>query len=136
MSSKKLSLSDNHSYLYYCQNTAQQLNYQLNDQLPTSYQINTYPPPGVAAACRLDAVVRVLPGVMGNALSGTHESFEHGLLEHPHYTRPAEWEGETIPDVLTSGNHAAIEKWRHEQALRLTAERRPDLMAGGERHEE
>ncbi|MAM13858.1 MAG: tRNA (guanosine(37)-N1)-methyltransferase TrmD [Rhizobiaceae bacterium] len=89
-----------------------------------------------AALVLLDAVVRVLPGVMGNALSGTHESFEHGLLEHPHYTRPAEWEGETIPDVLTSGNHAAIEKWRHEQALRLTAERRPDLMAGGERHEE
>ncbi len=81
-----------------------------------------------AALVLLDAVVRVLPGVMGNALSGTHESFEDGLLEHPHYTRPAEWEGETIPQVLTSGNHAAIEKWRHEQAVRLTAERRPDLI--------
>lgn len=83
-----------------------------------------------AALVLLDAVVRVLPGVMGNALSGTHESFEDGLLEHPHYTRPAEWEGEGIPEVLTSGNHAAIDKWRHDEALRLTAERRPDLLAG------
>ncbi|QQM30888.1 tRNA (guanosine(37)-N1)-methyltransferase TrmD [Martelella lutilitoris] len=83
-----------------------------------------------AALVLLDAVVRVLPGVMGNALSGTHESFENGLLEHPHYTRPAEWEGEGIPEVLTSGNHAAIDKWRHDEALRLTAERRPDLLDG------
>ncbi|MGV0876697.1 tRNA (guanosine(37)-N1)-methyltransferase TrmD [Martelella sp. FLE1502] len=81
-----------------------------------------------AALTLLDAVVRVLPGVMGNAESGTHESFENGLLEHPHYTRPAEWEGQGIPEVLTSGNHAAIDKWRHEQALELTRERRPDLL--------
>lgn len=81
-----------------------------------------------AALTLLDAVVRVLPGVMGNSASGTHESFETGLLEHPHYTRPQEFEGMTIPAVLTSGNHAAIEKWRHEQALALTRERRPDLM--------
>ncbi|WP_176082634.1 tRNA (guanosine(37)-N1)-methyltransferase TrmD [Martelella sp. HB161492] len=82
-----------------------------------------------AALTLLDAVVRVLPGVMGNSESGTHESFENGLLEHPHYTRPAEWEGRTIPDVLTSGNHAAIDRWRHEEALKLTAERRPDLLS-------
>ncbi|AJY45771.1 tRNA (guanosine(37)-N1)-methyltransferase TrmD [Martelella endophytica] len=81
-----------------------------------------------AALVLLDAVVRVLPGVMGNALSGTHESFEDGLLEHPHYTRPAEWEGETIPEVLASGNHAAIDKWRHQKAMELTALRRPDLL--------
>ncbi|WP_377297318.1 tRNA (guanosine(37)-N1)-methyltransferase TrmD [Rhizobium sp. SGZ-381] len=81
-----------------------------------------------AALTLLDAVVRILPGVMGNAASGTHESFETGLLEHPHYTRPQVFEGQPIPDVLTSGNHAAIEKWRHQQALALTKERRPDLL--------
>ena len=81
-----------------------------------------------AALTLLDAVIRILPGVMGNALSGTHESFEDGLLEHPHYTRPQVFEGREIPTVLTSGNHAAIEKWRHEEALRLTRERRPDLL--------
>jgi len=83
-----------------------------------------------AALTLLDAVVRILPGVMGNALSGTHESFEQGLLEHPHYTRPQLFEGQDIPAVLTSGNHAAIDKWRHEEALRLTRERRPDLLSG------
>ena len=82
-----------------------------------------------AALVLLDAVVRLLPGVMGNELSGDHESFEDGLLEHPHYTRPQEFEGRPIPDVLTSGNHAKIVAWRHEQAERLTAERRPDLAA-------
>jgi tRNA (guanine37-N1)-methyltransferase len=81
-----------------------------------------------AALTILDSVIRLLPGVMGNAHSGTNESFEHGLLEHPHYTRPAVFEGREIPPVLTSGNHAAIEKWRLEQALRLTEERRPDLL--------
>ncbi|CDZ27184.1 tRNA (guanosine(37)-N1)-methyltransferase TrmD [Neorhizobium galegae] len=81
-----------------------------------------------AALTLLDAVVRILPGVMGNALSGTHESFENGLLEHPHYTRPQVFEGREIPAVLTSGNHAAIEKWRLEEAKKLTAERRPDLL--------
>ena len=81
-----------------------------------------------AAMILLDAVIRVLPGVMGNDQSGVHESFESGLLEHPHYTRPPVFEGLEIPEVLTSGNHAKIEKWRHEQALKLTAERRPDLL--------
>ena len=82
-----------------------------------------------AALTLLDAVVRILPGVMGNTLSGVHESFEGGLLEHPQYTRPQVWEGLEIPAILTSGNHAAIAKWQREQALRLTEERRPDLLA-------
>lgn len=80
-----------------------------------------------AALTLLDAVVRILPGVMGNALSGVHESFEGDLLEHPHYTRPQVFEDRDIPAVLTSGNHAAIEKWRREQAEELTRTRRPDL---------
>lgn len=83
-----------------------------------------------AALILLDAVVRVLPGVMGNPESGTHESFEHGLLEHPHYTRPQAFEGVEIPDILTSGNHGKIDKWRLEKARELTAERRPDLLPG------
>jgi tRNA (guanine37-N1)-methyltransferase len=81
-----------------------------------------------AALTLLDAIVRILPGVMGNDLSGLHESFEDGLLEHPHYTRPQEWEGREIPAVLTSGNHGAIAKWQRQEALRLTKERRPDLL--------
>ena len=84
----------------------------------------------VAAQVLLDAVIRLLPGVMGNAQSGDTESFEGNLLEHPHYTRPAEWEGRTIPEVLTSGNHAKIDEWRREEAEKLTRERRPDLLGG------
>ena len=80
-----------------------------------------------AAIVLLDAVVRLLPGVMGNQQSGETESFETGLLEHPHYTRPQVWEERSIPDVLTSGNHGAIDKWRHAEAERITRERRPDL---------
>jgi tRNA (guanine37-N1)-methyltransferase len=82
----------------------------------------------VAAQVLLDAVVRLLPGVMGNEASGTHESFETGLLEHPHYTRPVEWEGRSIPDVLRSGDHKRIEQWRREQAEKLTRDRRADLL--------
>jgi tRNA (guanine37-N1)-methyltransferase len=82
-----------------------------------------------AALVLLDAVVRLLPGVMGNEASGEEESFENGLLEHPHYTRPQVFEGREIPDVLTSGNHGRIARWRREEAERLTAERRPDLFA-------
>ena len=67
-----------------------------------------------AALVLLDAVVRLLPGVMGNELSGDHESFEGGLLEYPHYTRPQEFEGRPIPEVLISGNHARVAAWRHE----------------------
>lgn len=82
-----------------------------------------------AAMILLDAIVRILPGVMGNALSGVHESFEGGLLEHPHYTRPQVWEGREIPAVLASGHHGEIEKWRLAEARKLTEERRPDLLA-------
>lgn len=80
-----------------------------------------------AALVLLDAVVRLLPGVMGNDASGSEESFESGLLEHPHYTRPQDFEGRVIPDILTSGNHGRIADWRRGEAERLTAERRPDL---------
>jgi tRNA (guanine37-N1)-methyltransferase len=81
-----------------------------------------------AALVLLDAVVRLLPGVMGNQVSGEEESFESGLLEHPHYTRPSIWEGRPIPEVLLSGNHAKIAAWRLGEAERLTAARRPDLL--------
>ena len=80
-----------------------------------------------AALVLLDAVVRLLPGVMGNEASGQEESFEAGLLEHPHYTRPQLFEGRAIPEVLTGGNHAKIAAWRREEAGKLTRERRPDL---------
>ncbi|MDX8527369.1 tRNA (guanosine(37)-N1)-methyltransferase TrmD [Mesorhizobium sp. MSK_1335] len=80
-----------------------------------------------AALVLLDAVVRLLPGVMGNAVSGEEESFENGLLEHPHYTRPQEFEGRPIPEVLISGNHKKIAEWRRAEAEKLTRERRPDL---------
>ncbi|MER8478223.1 tRNA (guanosine(37)-N1)-methyltransferase TrmD [Mesorhizobium sp. M0092] len=82
-----------------------------------------------AALVLLDAVVRLLPGVMGNAVSGDEESFENGLLEHPHYTRPQEFDGRPIPEVLTSGNHKKIAAWRRAEAEKLTKERRPDLLA-------
>ena len=85
-----------------------------------------------AALMLLDACIRLLPGVMGAASSGTEESFENGLLEYPHYTRPQEWEGRTIPEVLRSGDHAKIAAWRKLQAEVDTRLRRPDLW---ERHE-
>jgi tRNA (guanine37-N1)-methyltransferase len=81
-----------------------------------------------AALVVLDAVVRLLPGVMGEASSGEDESFEKGLLEHPHYTRPRLFEGSEIPAVLLSGDHGAIARWREAEARRITAERRPDLI--------
>ncbi len=81
----------------------------------------------VAATVLLDACVRLLPGVMGAALSGVDESFETGLLEHPHYTRPPEWEGLVIPEVLRSGDHAKIAAWRTERSEQDTRLRRPDL---------
>ncbi len=81
----------------------------------------------IAAQAMLDATIRLLPGVLGNADSAVEESFSAGLLEHPHYTRPAEWEGRAIPDVLQSGNHARIAAWRQAEAERITRERRPDL---------
>ena len=85
----------------------------------------------LGAMVLLDACVRLLPGVMGAASSGEEESFEQGLLEYPHYTRPVTWEGRTIPEVLRSGDHARIAAWRHERASEDTRLRRPDLI---ERH--
>jgi len=85
-----------------------------------------------AALMLLDACIRLLPGVMGAASSGAEESFENGLLEYPHYTRPAEWEGRTIPEVLRSGDHAKIAAWRKLQSEVDTRLRRPDLW---ERHD-
>jgi tRNA (guanine37-N1)-methyltransferase len=81
----------------------------------------------MAALTLIDACVRLLPGVMGKDESGSDESFENGLLEYPHYTRPRDWESRTIPDILISGDHARIAHWRREQAEKLTRERRPDL---------
>lgn len=83
----------------------------------------------IAAIAVLDATVRLLPGVMGHAESGTDESFETGLLEYPHYTRPQLFEGRGIPDVLVSGDHGRVALWRRAEAERLTRERRPDLWA-------
>jgi tRNA (guanine37-N1)-methyltransferase len=83
----------------------------------------------IAAMALIDACVRLLPGVMGAAASGAEESFADGLLEYPHYTRPQNWEGRPIPDVLLSGDHAKIAAWRRAEAERLTKERRPDLWA-------
>ena len=82
----------------------------------------------MAAMVLLDACVRLIPGVMGKVVSGEDESFEQGLLEYPHYTKPREWEGRLIPEVLLSGNHALINQWRTEQARALTRLRRPDLL--------
>ena len=81
----------------------------------------------VAAQAMIEACVRLLPGVLGNATSPDEESFEDGLLEHPLYTRPREFEGRSIPDVLLSGDHKAIADWRHRESERITRERRPDL---------
>jgi tRNA (guanine37-N1)-methyltransferase len=83
----------------------------------------------IAAMALIDACVRLLPGVMGAAASGTEESFADGLLEYPHYTRPQLWEGRPIPEILTSGDHAKIAAWRRAEAERLTKARRPDLWA-------
>lgn len=86
----------------------------------------------LAAMVIIDAAVRLLPGIMGAPASATEESFENGLLEYPHYTRPREWEGRAIPDVLLSGDHGRIAAWRRAQAQAITAERRPDLLASSE----
>ena len=83
----------------------------------------------MAALTLLDACVRLIPGVMGKIASGEDESFENGLLEYPHYTRPREWEGRGLPEALLSGDHARIAKWRRAEAERITRERRPDLLS-------
>ena len=81
----------------------------------------------IAALAVLDACIRLIPGVMGKQESGTEESFESGLLEYPHYTRPRTWQGRAIPEVLLSGDHARIAAWRRAEAERITRVRRPDL---------
>jgi tRNA (guanine37-N1)-methyltransferase len=81
----------------------------------------------VAAMSLLEACVRLLPGVLGNAATTDEESFEAGLLEYPHYTRPAVWQGREVPEVLASGNHAKVKAWRQKEAEELTRLRRPDL---------
>lgn len=82
----------------------------------------------IAAMVLLDACVRLLPGVIGGAASLSEESFEGGLLEYPQYTKPREWEGRSIPEVLLSGDHKRIAQWRRAEAERITAARRPDLL--------
>lgn len=86
----------------------------------------------IAAQALIDATVRLIPNVLGNQASTEEESFSDGLLEHPQYTKPADWQGHAIPEVLLSGNHAKIAEWRRAQAEKLTQERRPDLWAAYE----
>lgn len=81
-----------------------------------------------AALVVIESVIRLVPGVMGNAESAGEESFSDGLLEYPHFTRPADYRGWTVPEVLTSGDHARVSRWRRAQALRRTLDRRPDLI--------
>ena len=85
-----------------------------------------------AALCVMDAVARLLPGVVGDSDSVESDSFHSGILDSPYYTRPAEYRGWSVPEVLLTGNHAAIARWRREQALRRTFERRPELLDGAE----
>ena len=87
----------------------------------------------IAATLVVDAVARLIRGVLGEADSATNESFSNGLLEYPHYTRPADFRGLKVPEILLSGNHAAIEAWRKTEALKRTVERRPDLRPGNAR---
>ena len=84
----------------------------------------------VAAQAMIEACVRLLPGVLGAASSTDEESFEGGLLEYPHYTRPRIWEGRETPPVLLSGDHGAVAKWRRKEAIKITRARRPDLLGG------
>jgi tRNA (guanine37-N1)-methyltransferase len=95
------------------------------------YSIGDYVLSGgeLAALVLLDTVVRLLPGIMGAADSAVDESFSAGLLEYSHYTRPAEWQGRRVPDVLLSGHHGAVAAWRQAESEKITRERRPDLLA-------
>jgi len=87
----------------------------------------------IAAMALIEAAVRLIPGVLGDHASTTEESFSSGLLEYPHYTRPQDFEGHPVPEVLSGGNHKEIARWRREQAEALTIERRPDLWAAYEK---
>jgi tRNA (guanine37-N1)-methyltransferase len=90
----------------------------------------------LAALVVIDAAARLLPGVLGDEESAYRDSFGDGLLDHPHYTRPAEFLGRKVPDVLLSGNHADIDRWRRREALRATLKKRPDLLATADLTEE
>ena len=90
----------------------------------------------IAAQAMLDATIRLRDGVLGNEASTEEESYSNGLLEHPHYTRPAEWRGMGVPEVLTSGDHGKVAKWRNAQSEALTQDRRPDLWARKEDYED
>jgi tRNA (guanine37-N1)-methyltransferase len=90
----------------------------------------------LAALVIIDAVARLVPGVVGDEQSVAEDSFNRGLLDFPHYTRPADWNGDKVPEVLLSGNHAAIRRWRKREALARTYARRPDLLAGAALDEE
>ncbi len=103
----------------------------LQKRKPLEVSIGDYVLSGgeLGAMVLMDACVRVLPGVMGSDASLEEESFQDGLLEYPHYTRPQSWDGQDVPEVLTSGHHEKIRVWRRAQAEKITAERRPDLWA-------
>ncbi len=90
----------------------------------------------IPAMLLIEGMVRLIPGVLGNPESVSEESFQEDLLEAPHYTRPAEFRGRPVPEVLRSGNHAAIDEWRREQAREITLKRRPDLLEAAQREEE
>ena len=102
---------------------------RIRSYVDAEYSIGDYVLTGgeLPAMVIMDAVARLVPGVLGNAGSARQDSHSDGLLEFPHYTRPAEFRGEKVPDVLLSGNHARIEEWRHNEQLKRTEERRPDL---------
>ena len=85
------------------------------------------------ALCLIEAVTRLVPGVLGNAASVENESFQTGMLEHPHYTRPREYRGWKVPDVLSSGDHKEVDLWRHNEAERVTRQKRPDLLQSSSR---
>ncbi len=108
---------------------------RLLEEIATDYiSIGDYVLTGgeLPALVMMDAISRMVPGVLGNEESGESESFQDSLLEYPQYTRPVEFRGRKVPDVLLSGHHANIEKWRRQQSLRRTLERRPDLLEGAD----
>jgi len=86
----------------------------------------------IPAMVIVEAVTRLLPGALGDPMGALKDSYTSGLLEYPHYTRPPEWRGYGVPEILLSGNHAEVERWRRQQALLRTRQRRPDLLAGAE----
>lgn len=102
---------------------------RIRSYVDAEYSIGDYVLTGgeLPAMVMIDAIARLVPGVLGNEGSARQDSHSEGLLEFPHYTRPAEFRGEKVPEVLLSGNHARIDEWRHNQQLKRTAERRPDL---------